>query len=164
MGNKQSWVIPLLAALVVACVGWWADRQLRVVMQEELTDDLQTMLEADVTALEIWMGNQKKTAEVLAEEPRLRNLALELLSKGAAQATNQPTVPMLARQLFIGDRVQERMAKLGYTIAQLVNTNYEVVFDSGRRRSRVGTQVAEELQPKFAELFASGEPIIITPF
>jgi eukaryotic-like serine/threonine-protein kinase len=164
MGNKQNWITPLLAALVVACVGWWADRQLREVMQEELADDLRTMLEADVTSLEIWMGNQKKVAEVLAEEPRLRNLALELLTKGGAKGTNEMAVASLARQLFIGDRVQERMGQLGYTIAQLVNTNFEVVFDTGRRRSRVGTQLADELQPKFAELFASGEPIIITPF
>ena len=56
------------------------------------------------------------------------------------------------------------MSSLGYTVAQLVNTNFEVVLDSGRARSRMGTQVAEDLQPRYAELFASGEPIIITPF
>ena len=164
MGNKQSWIIPLLAALVVACVGWWADRQLRGVMQEELTDDLRTMLEADVTALEIWMANQKKIAEVLAEEPRLRNLALDLLSKGGARGTNQPGFASVAHQLFIGDKLQARLDTLGYKVAQLVNTNFEVMLDSGRRRSRVGTQVAEDLQPRFADLFTSGEPIIITPF
>ena len=86
MGTKQNWIMPLVAALVVACVGWWADRQLRQVMQEELTDDLRTMLGADVTALEIWMANQKRIAAMLAEEPRLRNLAVELLSKGGARS------------------------------------------------------------------------------
>jgi eukaryotic-like serine/threonine-protein kinase len=164
MGSKQAWIMPLLAALVVACVGWWADRQLRVVMQEELTDDLRTMLEADVTALEIWMANQKKIAAVLAEEPRLRNLALDLLSKSGAKGADQVGFAILARQMFIGDKLQARLSTLGYTVAQLVNTNFEVVLDSGRRRSRMGTQVAEDLQPRFAELFTSGEPIIITPF
>jgi tRNA A-37 threonylcarbamoyl transferase component Bud32 len=164
MGSKQNWIMPLVAALVVACVGWWADRQLRVVMQEELADDLRTTLEADVTALEIWMANQKKIAAVLAEEPRLRNLALDLLRKGGAKGTNQMGFASVARQLFIGDKLQARLSTLGYTVGQLVNTNFEVVLDSGRRRSRMGTQVAEDLQPRFAELFASGEPIIITPF
>ena len=164
MGTKQNWIMPLVAALVVACVGWWADRQLREVMEEELTDDLQTMLGADVTALEIWMANQKRIAAMLAEEPRLRNLAVELLSKGGERATNRMAFAGLARQLIFGDRLQARLSSLGYTVAQLVNTNFEVVLDSGRARSRMGTQVAEELQPRFAELFASGEPIIITPF
>src|SRR5512135_1510341 len=98
MRSKQNWIMPLLAALVVACVGWWADRELREVMHEELSGDLRTMLEADVTALEIWMGNQKKIAEALAEEPRLRNLAVELLNKGVAKDTEGPGVPLLARQ------------------------------------------------------------------
>ena len=164
MGTKQSWIMPLLAALVVACVGWWADRELSQVMEEELTDDMRTMLEANVTALEIWMANQKRIAAVLAEEPRLKNLALELLSKGGARATNQQVVANLARQLIVGDRLQARLRSLGYNVAQLVNTNFEVVMDSGRGRSRMGTQVAEDLQPRYAELFASGEPIVITPF
>jgi tRNA A-37 threonylcarbamoyl transferase component Bud32 len=156
--------MPLLAALVVACVGWWADSELHKVMQEELTGDLRTMLNADVTALEIWMANQKRVAAVLAEEPRLRSLAVDLLSRGGAKAADQPAIALLARQLIIGDRLQARLSGLGYTVAQLVNTNCEVVLDSGRTRSRMGTQVADELQPRFAELFASGEPIIITPF
>ena len=75
MGAKRTWIMPLLAALVVACVGWWGDRKLSQVMEEELTADLRTMLEANVTALEIWMVNQKRVAAMLAEEPRLRNLA-----------------------------------------------------------------------------------------
>ena len=164
MRAKRDWIMPLLAALVVACVGWWADRELSEVMQEELTDDLRTMLDADVTALEIWMANQKRIAEVLAEEPRLRNLALDLLSKGGAKATDQQTLNVLTRQLLFGDRLQARLSSLGYTVAQFVNTNFEVVLDSGRRRSRTGTPVAEDLQPRYAELFASGAPIIITPF
>jgi len=164
MGAKQNWIMPLLAALVVACVGWWADWELGEVMREELRGDLQTTLGADVTALEIWMANQKRIAAVLAEEPRLRTLAVDLLSKGGARATNQQAVASLARQLIIGDRLQARLSGLGYAVAQLVNTNFEVVLDSGRGRSRMGTQVSEDLQPRYAELFASGEPIIITPF
>jgi tRNA A-37 threonylcarbamoyl transferase component Bud32 len=164
MRTKQDWIMPLVAALLVACVGWWADRELRDVMQDELTEDLRTTLSADVTALEIWMANQKRIAAVLTEEPRLKYLAVEMLSKGGPRATDPQAMANLARQLIIGDRLQARLSSLGYAVAQLVNTNGEVVLDSGRLRSRMGTQVAEDLQPKYAELFASGEPIIITPF
>ena len=164
MRAKRDWIMPLVAALVVACVGRWADQEISQVMQEELTDDLRTMLDADVTALEIWMANQKRIAAVLADEPRLRTLALDLLSKGGAKATDQLALTVLTRQLIVGDRLQARLSSLGYTVVQLVNTNFEVVLDSGRRRSRTGTPVAEDLQPHYAELFASGEPIIITPF
>ena len=83
-------------------------------MQEELRDDLRTTLSADVTALEIWMANQKRIAAVLTEEPRLKNLAVELLSKGGVRATNQQAVASLARQLIFGDRLQARLNSLGY--------------------------------------------------
>jgi eukaryotic-like serine/threonine-protein kinase len=164
MGAKRDWIIPLAAALLVACVGWWADRQLSQAMQEELSDDLRTTLSADVTALEIWMANQKRIAAALAEEPRLRNLAVEILNTGGIRAKDPQEVGLLARQLIVGDRLQERLNSLGYKVAQLVNTNFEVVLDSGRARTRMGTQVADDLQPKFAEMFAAGEPIVITPF
>ena len=38
MRAKQDWIMPLVAALLVACVGWWADWELGQVMREELTD------------------------------------------------------------------------------------------------------------------------------
>ena len=164
MGTKRNWIIPLLAALVVACVGWWSDWQLGQVMREELEDDLRTMLNADVTALEIWMANQKRIAAMLAEEPRLRNLAVDLLSKGGVRAANQQAAGALARQLIVGDRLQARLSSMGYAVAQVVNTNFEVVLDSGRTRSRMGTLVGDDLQPRYTELFTSGEPIVITPF
>ncbi len=164
MGAKRTWILPLLAALVVACVGWWGDRKVTQVMEEELTADLWTMLEANVTALEIWMTNQKRVAAVLAQEPRLRNLALELINKSGGRTTNQMAFGNTARQLLVGDKLQARLNNLGYTVAQIVNTNVQVVLDSGRARSRMGTQVAEDLHPRYAELFASGEPIVITPF
>jgi eukaryotic-like serine/threonine-protein kinase len=164
MFAKQNWLAPLVAALVVACVSWWADHQIRHVMERELANDLRATRDADVTALEIWVTNQQRLAAVLAEEPRLRNLAVELLARSATRGNDRLAFATLARQLIVGDRLQERLSSLGYTVAQLIDTNFEVVLDSGRLRSRMGTQVSEDVQPRYAELFASGQPILITPF
>jgi eukaryotic-like serine/threonine-protein kinase len=164
MEAKRGWLIPLVGALVVACAGLWADLELRQAMREALTDNLRATLEANVTALEIWMTNQKRTAEMLAEEPRLQNLAVELLSKSGSRGADRLALDTLTRQLIVGDRLQARLSALGYTVAQLVNTNFEVVLDSGRRRSRMGTEVEGDVQPRYAELFASGKPVLITPF
>ena len=164
MDSKRTWIMPLLAALLVAYVGWWGDRKLTQVTEDELTGELWTMLEANVTALEIWMANQKRLAAALAQEPRLRNLALDLINKSGGRNTNQAAFASTARQLLVGDKLQARLSSLGYTVAQLVNTNFQVVLDSGRTRSRMGTPVADDLQPRYTELFATGEPIVITPF
>ena len=91
----------LLLALLVASVGWWADRQLHQTINRELRADLSATLEANVTALEIWMTNQKRLAASLADEPRLKAVALKLL--------DQPTE---------GEDPQFRVAVAGQPIAQ----------------------------------------------
>ena len=58
--GKHIWLVPLVLALLVGGVGWWADRELHRSIQQELRDDLQSTLDANITALEIWMENQKR--------------------------------------------------------------------------------------------------------
>jgi serine/threonine protein kinase len=162
--GKHIWLVPLLLALLVASVGWWADWQLRQTIHREVRADLSTTLDANVTALEIWMTNQKRIAAALADEPRLKAVALKLLDQPTDTFTNRALLNELSRDLITGERLQERVRSLGYRMVHLVNTNLMVVSEVGRRRSRQGNKIPEELQPKYTELFASGEAIIITPF
>lgn len=172
MRGKHIWMVPLVLALLVGGVGWWADFRLRQTIQQELRSDLQATLDANVTALEIWMANQKRIAAALTEDPRFKAVALELLDHPTAGASNRAAVATLSRQLISTQRLPERLRTLGYGMAQLVSTNYAIVSDTGRGRGRgrdrdpdrLGTPVFDELQPKYAELFKSGEPILITPF
>lgn len=164
MRGKHIWLVPLILALAVGGVGWWADRELHRTVRQELRDDLQSTLEANVTALEIWMENQKRMAASLANEPRLKATALKLLEQPTDTPSNRVALGEMSRELLAGERLQERVRSLGYRTVQLVSTNLTVVSDTGRRRSRLGNAVLEELQPKYAELFTNGEPILITPF
>src|SRR5882672_10522383 len=97
--GKHIWLVPLLLALLVGSVGWWADRELRHTIQQEVRDDLQSALEANVTALEIWMENQKRLATSLVDEPRLKASALKLLEQSAGTATNRVALGELSREL-----------------------------------------------------------------
>lgn len=162
--DKNIWLLPLLLAVVVAIVGWWSNYILRQIVQRELAASLESTLDANVTALEIWMENQKRLAASLADEPHLKAVALRLLEQADTTPTNRAALAELSRELVIEERLQERVRALGYPMAQLVNTNFTVVSDVGRRRGRQGNQVLESLQPKYTELFGNGEPIVITPF
>jgi serine/threonine protein kinase len=162
--DKNIWLLPLLLAVVVAIVGWWSNYILRQIVQRELAASLEATLDANVTALEIWMENQQRLAASLADEPHLKAVALKLLEQTDNNPTNRAALAELSRELVIEERLQERVRALGYPMAQLVNTNFTVVSDVGRRRGRQGNQVLETLQPKYTELFRNGEPIVITPF
>jgi Protein kinase domain len=145
-------------------VGWWADHQLAQTIHRELRANLGTTLEANVTALEIWMANQKRIAAALSDEPRFKAAALKLIELSAGSPADRDAIGEFSRALFTGERLHDRVRALGYGVLHVVNTNFTVVSDAGRRHSREGNMLPEELQPKYAELFTNGQSIIITPF
>ena len=161
--GKHIWIVPLLTAVVVAGVAWWADGQLRRVVEQEIRNDLESTLRANVTALEIWMTNQKRIAAALAEEPHFKTLALELLDTQRS-LTNRAAANESARQLLVTEKFGERLRTLGYPFAQIVNTNLFIVSENFRGRGRLGSPVPEVLAPLYREIFEKGEPLIITPF
>jgi eukaryotic-like serine/threonine-protein kinase len=158
--KQPIWIIPLAIAVVVALLGWWGSYRLRDAIQEQLKADLTTTLNANVTALEIWATNQMRMATALAEEPTVHTLAGKLLSNPPPRGNASPSPD--ASEL--GNYLRPRLRLMGYGVAQLVNTNFFVTATSFREQFGVGVPVSEAHMDKYAELFASNSPIIITPF
>src|SRR5262249_15306801 len=70
--RRQVWAWPILAAVVLAAVGWWVHRSVEQAMREKLAGDLTTILNADVEALRVWTKDQQAIAQSLARLPALR--------------------------------------------------------------------------------------------
>ena len=157
-------MVPLVIAGLVALSGYWGNHELRRAIEQQLRDQLTSTLNANLTALEIWTTNQTRLATELASEtevqaPALRILDHSGLGPGAPERrTDAPDTEQLISYL------NPRLAKLGYETAQLVNTNFIIVASSMRAPPGPLPMVSESHTNKFAELFASGEPVIITPF
>ena len=148
----------------MAAFGWWGNIRLRRNIEEQLKAELTATLDANVTALQIWTTNQAKLAELLADEPTVRELSLGILEKtrdaeaDGKRSSNSPEMEEWSNYL------QPRLRRVGYEIAQLVNTNFLMVARSTRNRFGFVQRVSEAHLEKFAELFSSGQPVIITPF
>ncbi len=158
------WVLPLVIAGLVALFGWWGNLELRRTIEQQLQAQLTSTLNANVTALEIWTTNQTRLATALAGEPEVRNRAIRILDRSESRPGTAESFSnvMDGEQLF--RYLQPRLTKLGYETAQLVNTNFTIVVSSMRGPPGPPAKVSEAHTNKFAELFASGEPVIITPF
>jgi hypothetical protein len=162
--KQPIWMLPLVIAGLVALFGWWGNHELRQTIEQQLQAQLTSTLNANVTALEIWTTNQTRLATALAGEPEVRDPAIRILDRSelepgaAGNATNAADAELLIRYL------RPRLHQLGYETAQLVNTNFTIVAGLMRARPGPALQVAEAHTNKFAELFSSGEPVIITPF
>ncbi len=158
----QTWILLLVIAGVVALTGWWGAAQLRDTLQGTLRAELETTLRANGTALEIWITNQARLATSLASEPTLRSRALDLLNVGPGGPSAERSQARPNGDDF-GRYLQTRLAAIGYD-GILVNSNLVVMAASGRGRGRAGKPVLDEHRSKFAELFATGQPVMIIPF
>jgi hypothetical protein len=158
------WVLPLVTAGLVALFGWLGNLELRRTIEQQLQAQLASTLNANVTALEIWTTNQTRLATALAGETEVSNRAIRILDRSESRPGTAESYSNLmdGEQLF--HYLQPRLAKLGYETAQLVNTNFTIVVNSMRGPPGTLPKVSEAHTNKFAELFASGEPVIITPF
>lgn len=156
---KRIWLGVRLPRLLVCGAGWWADRQLRQTIQQELRGDLQSTLDANVTALEIWMENQKHRrrwpeAALSGGRPRVVRRSGGITNRTAFGEG----VPAVDHARAVGGAVAPGA---GYGMAQLVSTNLTIIADTGRR-GRNGEPVFEELESSAST--RHGWPILITPF
>lgn len=154
------WILPLVIAAGVAVLGWWGNFQLRDAIESDLKADLQTTLNANVTALEIWATNQMRMATALATEPAVHDLAEQVLSQPLTRGDAAPALG--ANRL--GSYLRPRLGLMGYEVAQLVNTNFFVAATSAPGQFGIGAPVSEAHIDKYSELFTSQNPVIITPF
>jgi serine/threonine protein kinase len=166
--ENRTWLAPLIVAVLVAAFGFWCNTRVRQTIESQLKADLTTIIDANVTALEIWTSNQFNLATALAGDPSIRSLALALLrdppSAGAPRNRDEDAnrAPTPAEEL---DRhLRPRLEQVGYRIAHLVGTNLSIVAGSSRGRFRGRPTVLEDHVDRFQQLFASGQPILITPF
>ena len=159
---KQAiWILPLAIAGLVALLGRWGNGRLRETIEGQLKAQLTATLNANVTALRIWTTNQTRLATSLAEDSTVRTLANQIFKMSPPPRRDLRTPPELER--FVLD-VKPRLAQLDYEVAQLVKTNFVVVANSRRVQWGGNPMVSDAHTNKFAELFASGRPVIITPF
>jgi hypothetical protein len=168
--KQPIWLVPLFIAALVAVFGWWGNVRLRDTIEQQLTAQLTTNLNANVTALQIWMTNQMKLATVIADEPRVRILAARILEDAererlAGQAAPDPV--QMTNRVEFANILRTTINGLGYgegiDTFQLVSPAMYVVANPNPRRVFPG-MVSEAHTNQLAELFASKEPVIITPY
>jgi tRNA A-37 threonylcarbamoyl transferase component Bud32 len=162
--KQPLWIVPLVIAVLVAVFGWWGNTRLRHTIEQQLTAQLRATLDANATALEIWMVDQKKLAGEMADEMRLRTIAQEILDERRVAEAEGTSATNLAPVEQFSTYLRSRLYAVGYERALLVDTNYAIVANSALPRRLALGRVSEAQTNKFEELFDTGEPVLITPY
>jgi hypothetical protein len=77
--HRQLWAWPIIAAVLLGGAGWWVNRSVDNAMRDQRATDLNTLVDASVKAISVWMGEQRINVELVAEDEQIRSMAEELL-------------------------------------------------------------------------------------
>ena len=165
----------LSAAAVILAVGFWSQNAVQRTIEGRLRSELGTAIEANVTALNVWIQGQMRTASLLAADPSIREPAQALLERSR---TNPPTAgfgpgprngafPAPDADPWLGALIRtldERLLLTGYPGAVLVGPQGRIVAAFGRLRVRPGSMVPTDHQELFHRVLTNGRPALVTPF
>src|ERR1043165_375425 len=77
--RRQLWAWPIIAAVVFGGAGWWVHQSVENAMRQQRSIDLNAMVDASVSSVRVWMGEQKINVQFFAEDEQLGPIVTELL-------------------------------------------------------------------------------------
>ncbi len=162
--NKLLWTAPLLVALVVAVVGWWANRQIGQAVKQAVQEVMGSALTANVTALDIWLENQKKLVKSIANDPEIQQQALKIIEDPSSYQhdanLHSAGLPLETFEACLQRRVDE----IDYYYAFIITPDLDIAHHFlGDIPERLG-KIPDALQTKYTQLFQTKDAVVITPF
>jgi len=165
----------LTATVAIVLVGLWSQNAVQRTLEGRLRSELGTALEANVTALGVWIQGQMRTASLLAADPSIREPAGALLERartnpppaGFGSGPRPGTFPPPGSDPGMGDLIHtldDRLLLTGYPGAVLVGADGRVVAAFGRLRVRPGSPVPTDHLELYHRVLTNGRPALVTPF
>jgi tRNA A-37 threonylcarbamoyl transferase component Bud32 len=159
--RRQLWLGPLITAGVLAVVGWLLYRTVERSLQNTLADELQTILQADLATLDLWLGAQRDNASALASDHEMVEAVEGLIDrfgkKADVSALLQSPELAQARELYSSARTASQ-----YDGLLIVTPQGRVL---GAVRDELIGKDANSLYPEseFLEMALAGTPTVSRP-
>src|SRR5689334_12298432 len=77
--RRQLWLWPLISVIVLSAAGYALYSTIERSLQRKLASDLQTILDADLAALDLWQTSQENGVADAAAGPFIQDAARELI-------------------------------------------------------------------------------------
>jgi eukaryotic-like serine/threonine-protein kinase len=161
MLKRPHYLYGITITLLLGLLGWWALRTVKSAVRQKLEQELETIVAADVTALDIWLQAQLRTAQYIAGEPQVREWVTALAGSSDSPVdhnVSDPTSEPLARlQAHLAD-ARERTGFQGWYVISRDSVIVAAPFDPIVGRSVRGPQLAN-----LTRLFETGNPQLVIP-
>jgi eukaryotic-like serine/threonine-protein kinase len=159
--RHQLWAWPLIAAVILGTAGLLVHRSVERAMRAQREAELTTIRNADVEALRVWMTEQARNAEQLAEDEKLQPPLKELLALAATGADAERALLQAKAQTDLRARLGPRLKAFGYTGFFVVSPDGVVV--AAEQDSPVGKPLGGYRQEFFDHVLQAG-PSVSKPY
>jgi len=159
--RRQLWAWPIIAAVLFGGAGWWVHQSVENAMREQRATDLNVMVDASVTALRVWMGEQRINAELFAADEQLRPLVAELLSMADGTPKAERQLVQAKAQELLRMRLKSRLQITGYVGYFVVSPDGVVV--AADQDPPIG-KVLAGYRKQFFDQVITGKTAVSKPF
>lgn len=159
--RKSLWAWPVIAAILLLIVGVFVGGLVESSVKQTMAEQLQTILDADVEALRIWMDGQQLTAEAFAAADDVRELVVRLIESTDGDRMSSLEILQSQELADLRAELEPWLQFFGYSGFGLVNREGRVVA------SMVDDIVGRDNVPMQEGLVTSlmeGKTIITRPF
>jgi len=155
------WLWPIVAAIGIGLIGWWVRAKVESALKQKMAGELQTILKAEVKALEIWFKAQKANAATLASDARVRSAAKALVALEKTEGTNDAVLLYSPQLAQLREYLRPALKVQQYEGFLLANRDHRVVasFDD----QYVGKK-AVSVHDEFLNKAFAGQPTVSPPF
>jgi hypothetical protein len=161
--HQRTYLAGLLAVAVLIAGGVWAHYGVEHSLRSVLRDELQTVLNADVTALELWLEEQQAEAKRWARQQEIADAVAELVKIARAAPAAEVREQLLASRAL----AELRQDLHGYIEEEKGHAAFSVIDRSGlvlaaRDDTNVASHLNAEGMTDNAHVFA-GETRVARP-
>jgi hypothetical protein len=112
--RRQLWTWPILAAIALGGCGLWVHLSVESAMREQRATDLNAMVDASVSAVRVWMGEQQTNVQLFAEDEQIRSMVTELLRLSDGSPTADRQLIQAKAQESLRARLKRRLQLCGF--------------------------------------------------
>lgn len=159
--RQQLWIWPILAAIILGVTGLLVEHSVDKAMSWQREAELNTILNADVEALKIWMEDQGQTAELVARDEKLQDMIAQLLQSNTGGVVGERSLIYSKTQTEIRARLKPILSSLGYMGYFIVAENGVTI--AAEQDAPVGKQMGGYRKEFFDRVFQSG-PSVSKPY
>jgi serine/threonine protein kinase len=159
--RRQLWIWPILAAVLLSIVGYLIRSVVESEVKKNLAAELETILNADVTALEIWLASQTRAVETIASDPNVYGPITELIRLSEGPNLGPRDLLESPAQQQLADAVQHWMRADDFRGFSVVKR--DAMFLAGDRPEVIGRNDIPIPDGLFDKVFA-GEATVTRPF